>query len=66
MLPFTRSCVTVCGSRFGEEPLHSCEVMLHDIDSSKRLNTAMAAAMRADKNDSTKDDVCDIISLFCC
>ncbi|CAE7743212.1 APC2, partial [Symbiodinium microadriaticum] len=26
---------------FGEEALHSCEVMLHDMDMSKRLNTTM-------------------------
>lgn len=41
--------------RFGEEPLHSCEVMLHDIDSSKRLNTAITAAMK-EKNDGFMHD----------
>ena len=28
--------------RFGEEPLHSCEVMLRDIEESKRVNNAVA------------------------
>lgn len=27
--------------RFGEEPLHCCEVMLHDMDISKRINTSL-------------------------
>ena len=27
--------------RFGEEPLHSCEVMLHDLETSKRINQSI-------------------------
>jgi hypothetical protein len=34
--------------RFGEEPLHSCEVMLRDIEESKRVNNAIAFDL--DKN----------------
>ena len=32
--------------RFGEEPLHSCEVMLHDIDASKRMNQAVNSVIQ--------------------
>lgn len=42
--------------RFGEEPLHSCEVMLHDIDSSKRLNTAITAAIKSSRNENEMED----------
>ena len=48
--------------RFGEEPLHSCEVMLHDIDSSKRLNTAVMSEIRSKRmNNSPNDEVNKII-----
>ena len=29
--------------RFGEAPLHQCEVMLKDVGDSKRINTALHA-----------------------
>jgi hypothetical protein len=35
--------------RFGEEPLHSCEVMLRDIEESKRVNNAIAFELAKNK-----------------
>ena len=32
--------------RFGEESLHSCEVMLKDIEDSKRINNAIQSKVR--------------------
>ncbi len=32
--------------RFGEESLHSCEVMIKDIEDSKRFNTAVHNASK--------------------
>ena len=32
--------------RFGEEPLHSCEVMLRDIEDSRRVNNAIISELR--------------------
>ena len=32
--------------RFGEEPLHSCEVMLRDIEDSRRVNNAISSELR--------------------
>jgi hypothetical protein len=32
--------------RFGEDALHSCEVMLHDLEVSRRLNAIMAPEMK--------------------
>jgi hypothetical protein len=51
--------------RFGEEPLHSCEIMLHDIDSSKRLNTAITALMNTDRASAMEDEAADDVSLIC-
>jgi anaphase-promoting complex subunit 2 len=32
--------------RFGEEPLHSCEVMLRDVEESKRVNNAISSSLK--------------------
>ena len=35
------------GYRFGEEALHSCEVMLRDIEESRRTNTSVHSALKS-------------------
>jgi anaphase-promoting complex subunit 2 len=37
-------------NRFGEESLHSCEVMLRDIEESRRINTQVVNAIKANKS----------------
>jgi hypothetical protein len=32
--------------RFGEESLHSCEVMLHDLEVSRRVNSVVSSELR--------------------
>ena len=32
--------------RFGDESLHSCEVMLRDLEDSKRVNTAISSELQ--------------------
>ncbi len=38
--------------RFGEEPLQSCEIMLHDIEESKRTNNSVMSCVAAKKHES--------------
>ena len=58
----------LCEVRFGEESLHSCEVMLKDIEDSRRANNAVhseltrAAAATATASNST---VSNLLALFC-
>ena len=39
--------------RFGEESLHNCEVMLKDIEDSKRVNTAVYNALKTQAKKAT-------------
>lgn len=48
--------------RFGEEPLHSCEVMLKDIEDSKRTNAAIVFASSSTKTEQDIDIDFAIIS----
>lgn len=34
---------SILSIRFGEEPLHSCEVMLHDLEESRRTNVSVSS-----------------------
>lgn len=42
--------------RFGEEPLHSCEVMLKDIEDSRRVNNAIISELRKEEESIQKDN----------
>ena len=48
--------------RFGEEPLHSCEVMLRDIEESKRVNNAIAFELK--KNNQVRMHPSNVILFF--
>jgi hypothetical protein len=41
--------------RFGEESLHSCEVMLHDLETSKRINHAIQQKLSSSASTSPQD-----------
>jgi hypothetical protein len=36
----------ICVFRFGEESLHNCEVMLYDLDCSRRMNTQVTRELK--------------------
>lgn len=44
-------CLVLSWFRFGEESLHSCEVMLRDVEESKRTNNSVTSALKAKTED---------------
>ena len=46
-LPLPYSLCHLFSLRFGEEALHSCEVMMHDLEGSKRVNIAVTERIAA-------------------
>ena len=54
LVPFCKQHILALPYRFGEESLHSCEVMLKDVEDSKRVNNGISSDMQRRKDEKVR------------